>query len=436
MNIISHSEPKTYQEAVQHECWRKAMQDEITALERNNTWKLVSLPPSNKPIGCKWVYKVKHKADGTIDRYKARLAAKGYNQTLGVDYLDTFSPVAKMTTIRTLLVVAAAKNWHIHQMDVNNVFLHGDLEEEVYMQPHLGFLGAESGQVCKFIKSLYGLKQASRQWNTKLSIALQNMRFRQSLPDNSLFSENSSFVALLVYGDDIIVASAELDIIQEVKKQLNDSFQIKDLGPIKYFLGLEVARQKKGIVVCQRKYALELLDDTGYTNAKPVHSPTVPSHKLSKNEGEPLEDNSQYRRIVGKLIYLTITRPDISFATQQLSQFLDKPTHLHMQAAHRVLRYIKAAPGQGLFFPTTSDLQLKAFFFYSDWGACIDTRKSVTGFCVFLGEALISWKSKKQATVSKSSSEAEYRALAATTCEVQWLTFLLYSSQSSKHLKE
>ncbi|XP_019153846.1 PREDICTED: uncharacterized protein LOC109150391 [Ipomoea nil] len=331
-----------------------------------------------------------------------------------------------MTTIRTLLAVAAAKNWHLHQMDVNNAFLNGDLEEEVYMQPPLGFYGGRKGQVCKLIKSLYGLKQASRQWNTKLTTALQHMGFKQAVPDSSLFirGKNRSLVALLIYVDDIVIACESLEIIQDVKKQLSSAFLLKDLGPLRYFLGLEVARHKKGIAVCQRKYAVELLEDTGFTNAKPVFSPTVPSHKLSKNEGVSLQDNNQYRRIVGKLLYLTITRPDISFATQQLSHFLDKPIDLHLQATHRVLRYIKAAPGQGLFFPSTSDLQLKAYS-DSDRGACIDTRRSVTGFCIFLGDALISWKSKKQPTVSKSSSEAEYRALAATSCEVQWLTYLL-----------
>ncbi|XP_019184653.1 PREDICTED: uncharacterized protein LOC109179610 [Ipomoea nil] len=252
------------------------------------------------------------------------------------------------------------------------------------------------------------------------------MGFKQAVLDNSLFTigKEGSFVALLVYVDDIVIASANLKIIQEVKQQLSTNFQIKDLGPLKYFLGLEVARHSKGIAVCQKKYAIELLEDTGFTSAKPVYSPTVPSHKLSKDEGELLEDNNHYRRIIGKLLYLTVTRPDISFATQQLSQFLDKPTSLHLQAAYRVLRYLKAAHGQGLFFPSSSDLYLKAFS-DSDWGACVYTKKSVTGFCIFLGNALISWKSKKQPTVSKSSSEAEYRALATTTCEIQWLSFLL-----------
>ncbi|XP_019183820.1 PREDICTED: uncharacterized protein LOC109178735 [Ipomoea nil] len=261
-------------------------------------------------------------------------------------------------------------------------------------------------------------------------MALQNMGFKQAVPDNSLFTKGKEdhFVALLVYVDDIVIASRNLNAIQEVKDQLRTNFQIKDLGSLKYFLGLEVARHNKGIAVCQRKYAIELLEDTGFTASKPVYSPTVPSHKLSKNMGIPLEENNQYRKIVRKLLYLTITRPDISFATQQLSQFLDKPTDLHLQAAHRVLRYIKAAPGQGLFFPSSSNLQLKAFS-DSDWGACVDKRKSVTGFCVFLGDALISWKSKKQPTISKSSSEAEYRALAATSCEIQWLSFLLTELQ-------
>ncbi|XP_019190731.1 PREDICTED: uncharacterized protein LOC109185204 [Ipomoea nil] len=231
-------------------------------------------------------------------------------------------------------------------------------------------------------------------------------------------------MALLVYVDDILVANPNISLILQIKSQLNDQFQIKDLGPLKYFLGLEVARQRKGIVVSQRKYALELLDEAGFMESKDVHSPTVLSHKLSRNEGDPLDDNTQYRRLIGKLLYLNITRPDISFATQQLSQFLDKPTHLHLQAAHRVLRYLKQAPGQGLFFPAGSDFQLKAFSDF-DWGACIESRKSVTGFCIFLGEALVSWKSKKQPTISRSSSEAEYRALAATTCEVQWLIYLL-----------
>ncbi|XP_019161395.1 PREDICTED: uncharacterized protein LOC109158030 [Ipomoea nil] len=207
------------------------------------------------------------------------------------------------------------------------------------------------------------------------------MGFKQAIAENSLFTkgEGKSFVALLVYVDDIVVVSADLKLIQQIKLHLSNNFQIKDLGPLKYFLGLEVARQKNGISVSQRKYDFELLSDAGFMNSKPVYSPTVPFKKF-RNENDLLDDNSQYKKLFGKLLYLTITRPDINFATQHLSQFLETPTHLHLQAAHRALRYIKSAPGQGLFFPASSSLKA---FTDSDWGACVDTRRSVSGFSVY-----------------------------------------------------
>nr|GMD06025.1 Retrovirus-related Pol polyprotein from transposon TNT 1-94 [Ipomoea batatas] len=382
-------EPKNYNETVCLKCWRDAMQAELDALHANNTWVLTTLPQHKQPIGCKWVYRTKFRADGSVERYKARLVAKGYTQTPGLDYLHTYSPVAKVTTIRTFLAVTAIKGWHIHQLDVNNAFLHGDLYEEVYMSLPPGVEPEKPGQICKLVKSLYGLKQASRQWNEKLTEELVHQGFLQASSDHSLFTRGSgeSFIALLVYVDDIVVASSDFCQIQELKNHLHTTFGIKDLGSLKYFLDLEVARSHEGINLCQRKYALEL-------------------------------------RIIRKLLYLTITRPDISFVTQQLSQFLDAPTDVHLQATHRVLRYIKGSPGQGILFSANSTLQIRGFS-YSDWGTCLKTRRSVTGYCIFLGESLISWKSKKQETVSKSSSETEYRALAATSCEIQWLLFLL-----------
>ncbi|XP_019198184.1 PREDICTED: uncharacterized protein LOC109192009 [Ipomoea nil] len=220
-----------------------------------------------------------------------------------------------------------------------------------------------------------------------------------------------------VYVDDVVIASPDLNQVQQIKKHLDDAFHIKDLGHLKFFLGLEIARNSSGISMTQRKYTLELLEETDFIHCKPAKTPMVTSKRFSRDTDEKLEDISQYRRLVGKLLYLTITRPDISYATQQLSQFLDCPTNVHMQAAHRILRYIKAAPGQGLFFSATSSLQLKGFT-DSDWVACPDTMRSVTGFCIFLGSSLITWKSKKQVTISRSSSEAEYRALASTSCEI------------------
>lgn len=408
------------------------MEVELAALQANKTWDVTDLPCSKRAIGCRWVYKVKYKANGDIERFKARLVAKGYTQQASVDFTDTFSPVARMSTVRTLLAVAATINWHLQQLDINNAFLHGDLDEEVFMTLPPGYKGGKPGQVCRLLKSLYGLKQAGRQWYHKLSAALLAQGFKQAPTDHSLFLHNngSSFLALLVYVDDVILASSDLALIDSMKSYLDHAFKIKDLGTLKYFLGLEVARSKHDINLWQRKYALEILQDSGFLGCKPAATPMVTSQKFSKDSGPPLEDPLQYRRLIGRLLYLTTTRPNISFAVQQLSQFLGRPTNFHLAAAGRILRYIKKNPGQGLFFPAHSNLQLKAFS-DSDWASCTDTRRSVTGFCVFLGDALISWKSKKQHTVSRSSAKAEYRAIASLTCELQWLLYLLQDLQVS-----
>ncbi|CAJ2629530.1 unnamed protein product, partial [Trifolium pratense] len=280
-------------------------------------------------------------------------------------------------------------------------------------------------KVCRLHKSLYGLKQASRQWYSKLSSALLSLGYSQSAADHSLFLKKigSSFTALLVYVDDIVLAGNNSLEITSVKSFLDKRFQIKDLGNLRFFVGLEIARSKKGILLNQRKYTLELLQDSGNLAAKPSSTPYDPSLKLHDSESPPYNDPSGYRRLIGRLLYLTTTRPDITFAVQQLSQFVSSPREVHFQAATKVLRYLKASPAKGLFFSSSSSLKLSGFS-DSDWATCAITRKSITGYCVFLGTSLISWKSKKQSTVSRSSSEAEYRALASLSCELQWLHYL------------
>ncbi|XP_020221109.1 uncharacterized protein LOC109803848 [Cajanus cajan] len=230
--------------------------------------------------------------------------------------------------------------------------------------------------------------------------------------------------ALLVYVDDIVLAGNNLLEIQRITKLLNDTFKIKDLGDLKYFLGFEIARNKSGIHISQRKYVLDILSDCGMLASRPVSTPMDYCTRLSSTTGTPLHDPSAYRRLIGRLIYLTTTRPDITYVVHHLSQFVSSPTTSHSQAAFRILRYLKQEPGFGIFFSANSSSQLKAFS-DSDWAGYHDSRRSITGFSIYLGDSLISWRSKKQPTVSRSSSEAEYRALASTTCELQWLTFLL-----------
>lgn len=337
-----------------------------------------------------------------------------------------------MTIIRSLLAVAALKQWVVHQMDVKNTFLHGDLVEDVYMKLPTGYTHpgfripiASEGEssipsgppnVCKLLNSLYGLKEAPRQWFSKLSQALLANHFLQSKNDYNLFTKQTAdcIIIILVYVDDLLIAGNDSTLIQSTKDFLNTYFHMKDLGPVRYFLSLEVDHTPQGYFLSQRKYILDLLKEYGLTHYRPLRLPTR----------DPLPNPEPYQRLVGKLIYLTISRPDISFTVHALSKFMHKPTAPHYQAALRVLRYLKGSPHQGVLFASNSTAALTAYC-DSDWAGCPSTRKFTTGFCVLLGNSPFSWKSKRQTIVARSSAEAEYRAMAMTTCEVLWVNQLL-----------
>lgn len=250
--------------------------------------------------------------------------------------------------------------------------------------------------------------------------------FTQAPSDHSLFVKRSEkiFVAALVYVDDILIVGNDEAAIENFKDILKGAFKLRDLGTAKYFLGFEIARNDSGISINQRKYTLKLLQDAGYLGCKPVLVPMEPNSKLSDSSGALLSDPSVYRKIVGKLLYLTHTRPDITYAVHKLSQFMSAPRQDHLTAAQQVLRYLKNDLAQGMFYPASSSVHLTAFC-DADWASCPDSRRSTTGYCVFLGDSLISWRAKKQHTFSRSSSEAEYRSMADTTCELIWLAVLL-----------
>ena len=267
------------------------MNKEIQTLVDNNTWDLVDLPPGKKPIGNKWVYKVKLKADGSFNRCKARLVAKGFNQKYGIDYEETFSPVVNMSTIRCLLALASFRKWPIFQLDVNNAFLHGDLKEDVYMKVPMGFPNPRQ-QVCKLNKSLYGLKQASRQWFARLVDELTTQGFIQSKNDYSLFikRDHTDITIADVYVDDILLTGINFATITSLKQHLHTTFSIKDLGVLHYFLGIEVGYLSEGILLSQKKFTKELLHDCGLDLSKKAATLLPTNLKLHADEGSPLSN--------------------------------------------------------------------------------------------------------------------------------------------------
>ncbi|TYK10665.1 Beta-galactosidase [Cucumis melo var. makuwa] len=332
--------------------WKNVVMEEMKALEKNRTWEISALPKGHKTVGCKWVFSLKYKADGTLDRHKARLVAKEFTQTYGIDYSQNFSPAAKLNTVRVLLSVVMNKDWPLYQLDVKNAFLNGDLVEEVYMSLPPGFEAQFGQQVCKLQKSLYGLKHSPRAWFDRFTTFVKSQGYNQGHSDHTLFtkvSKTRKIAILIVYVDDIILTGDDQIEISQLKQRMSDEFEIKDLGNMKYFLRMEVAKSKEG----------------------------------NSDDQVPI-DKEQYQRLVGKLIYLSHTRPDISFAVSIVNQFMQAPYEKHMKAVNRILRYLKNTPGN-----------------------------------------LVTWRSKKQSAVAKSSVEAQYRAMSLGICEEIWLQKVL-----------
>ena len=345
-----------------------------------------------KAIGCKWVYKVKHKSDGSIERYKARLVAKGYAQTYGIDYEETFSPVAKMATVRAVIAVAAAKGWTLHQMDVKNAFLHGELQEEVYLDQPPGYEDMDHPDyVCRLRKALYGLKQAPRAWHDKIAEYLVTIGFHMASADHSLYVRRSEtgIVVITIYVDDLIVAGDSDVEVENVKGLLKQKFEMKDLGELRYFLGIEVIRTPEGIWLSQRQYALDMLSKYGMAGCKPISVPLDQNGKLSAHAGDVLEDATMYRKIVGSLIYMTITRPDMNYTVGLESQFMQVPQKPHLDGVRRTLCYVRSTLDYALFYAADVPVELYGYT-DADWaGSIAETGDLPVDLCFLLGVQLL-----------------------------------------------
>jgi hypothetical protein len=422
-------EPASYAEAVAtgDPRWQQAMDEELLSLLANDTWELVSegdVPPGRKVIPVKWVFKRKPSASGEPERFKARLVAKGFVQQEGVDFFEVYAPVSKHATMRVLFSLATAEGWGMRQLDVRTAFLNGEIEEELYVQQPPGFsLG--KGKVCRLRKALYGLRQAPRAWHTKLSAELQRLGFRASHADPSLFVKRTGGgVHLLVYVDDMILVGNSREELEQVARSIGAMFEVRDLGEPTHFLGMEIVRdQEKGTLrLTQRRAIEELLTKFGMQDCKPNSTPFVAKVQLEPDLENPTD--MPYRELVGSLMYLSITtRPDIAQAVGVLARFMANPAESHWSVAKGVLRYLAGSRDLGITYTRGEGDTPVTLVGYSDadHAGDLSTGRSTTGYCFVFCGGVVSWQSKLQKTVAKSTAEAEYMAVSTAASEALWL---------------
>ncbi|KAJ8127933.1 hypothetical protein O1611_g5703 [Lasiodiplodia mahajangana] len=422
------SEPRTYKEALQSphaEDWLKGMNDEIQSIIDNQSWDIIDDPGGLNILSGKWVYKIKLGLNNEVLRYKARWVARGFEQTHGIDFQETFASVIRQKTYRTLFALAAREDWDVDHLDVKTAFLYGDIDGDVYMHLPPGF--EQLGKICKLRKALYGLKQSPRIWYNLLSKVLLELGWTRSRLDEALFYKDKLILA--VYVDDILIFGKDTEKIAAVKADLSSRFQITDLGPCKHFLGMEVHRDRpnRKLWLTQTAYLTRVLK-------RFFPSGNITPRSIPMDPGETLEPapkdfhdstiRKEYQEIVGSLMYAMVgTRPDLAYSVSKLSRFLVNPTRQHLEAAKNVLRYVAGTLDYGLEF----DGNNKTFVGFTDAEYARDRSDSVSTECYIftIAGAAISWKSRKQTTIATSSCNSEYFALYSGALEGVYLQYLL-----------
>ncbi|GJR96523.1 retrovirus-related pol polyprotein from transposon TNT 1-94 [Tanacetum coccineum] len=419
---VSTIEPKNIKEAMADHSWIESMQDELNQFERLQVWELVPRPEGKNIIALKWLWKNKCDAENIVVRNKTRLVAKGYRQEEGIDFEESFAPVARLEAVRMFIAYAAHKNITIFQMDVKTAFLNGPLKEEVYVSQPEGFIDPEfPDHVYRLKKALYGLKQAPRAWYDKLSSFLIEHGFTKGIIDPTLFTRRHGGDILLVqvYVDDIIFGSTNPDFSKRFANLMKNNFEMSMMGELKFFLGLQVHQSPRGIFISQSQYAIELLKKHGLDECVSMSTPMATERLDADLQGTPT-DQTTYRRMIGGLMYLTASRPDIAFATFVCARYQARPTVKHLKEVKRIFRYLRQSYNMGLWYPKDSGFELIAYS-DADHAGCKDDCKSTSGGLQFLGGKLVSWSSKKQDCTAMSTAEAEYVSLSACCAQVIWM---------------
>lgn len=429
--LAENQEPRSYRDAIQSDearNWKDAMAEEMFSLKRNKVWELVNLPKGKTTVQNRWTYKVKRDANDNVLRYKARLVAKGYSQREGIDYKETFSPVARYDSIRIILSIAAQEKLILRQFDINTAFLNGEIEETIFMKQPEGFSDG-TNRVCKLLKSLYGLKQSSRCWNIRFTNFLEKHKLKATQADPCIFiSEGEERIILAIYIDDGLIAAQNQYSINELLAELTKEFEITH-GKIDLFLGLQIEKNPDdSIFLHQSAYTKRIIERFRMSDTNPVTIPADPHGELSVQahpaEAEALT-NAPYREAVGCLMYLsTRTRPDIALAVNRVSRHVEKPTKLHWNAVKRILKYLKGTSDYGLTFRRSNDTYLKAFS-DADYAGELESRRSTTGYIVLWGSNIITWNTQRQKVVALSTTDAEYMAACQAVKEVVWLKNLI-----------
>lgn len=423
--VLKDIEPNTYEEAVasvDRNKWLEAMQEELNSLVKNQTYDLVTLPKDKRAIECRWVFRIKRNKDGSIERFKARLVARGYAQRSGVDYFETFSPVARYDSIRAILAITAQYQMHLVQFDVKTAFLYGNLEEEIYMCQPPGFHD-KTNRVLKLKKGLYGLKQAPRQWNERISTFFKKHHYNQSPSDNCVYSklDGNNLTIIVIYVDDGLVSSNNKQELNNICNLLKQEFELKVHLP-QVFVGMEITQSddRSLISIRQSHYIKVLLKRFKMDECKPVTTPGDTNVQLYPSN-ETNNAKIPYQEAVGALLYLAIiSRPDIAFQVNKASQFNSKFNDTHWTAVKRIFRYLKGSINTGIHYTRTNKEFTLIGFADADYAGDLEVRKSTSGFVVTLGDSAISWGSRLQKSVAQSTTEAEYVAIAECNKDILW----------------